>query len=148
MWAGVPKPVETLTVCNYNDPNKESMGYKTHDIDCLDTVNDDQLIFSANEPYKKTMTGKSCKEDTRTQQISCTYEIGKDLLIWIAGIGSPDTSVTFAKSNFEGDYYATFGMLHHCVVVKSQGNLLQDFAFISPKNGKVYKDWKTCRTAY
>lgn len=101
----------------------------------------------ANEIYDKTLAGKSCKETAR-QQIDCTYEIGKDLLIWIAGIGLTDTAVTFAKSNFKGDYYATFGMLHLCVVVKSQRNLLQEFAFISPKNGKVYKDWETCRTGY
>ncbi len=101
----------------------------------------------ANNTYDETIAGKSCEEDTR-QQINCTYKIGEDLEIWISGIGLSDTGVTFAKSNFEGDYYATFGMLHLCVVVKSGRDLSQGFAFISPKNGKVYKDWEQCRRAY
>jgi hypothetical protein len=100
----------------------------------------------ANETYDKTLEGKSCQEDTR-QQINCTYKIGEDLEIWIDGIGLPDTGVTFAKSNFQGDYYAAFGMQHLCVMVKSGKDLLQGLAFISPKNGKVYKDWETCQKA-
>ena len=101
----------------------------------------------ANKTYNETIAGKSCKENTRNQQIDCTYEIGKDLLIWIAGIGLPDTAVTFAKSNFDGDFYASFGMQHLCVVVKSRRNLFQ-MAFISPQNGKVYRDWETCKAGY
>jgi len=97
----------------------------------------------AGETYEKTLAGKSCEEDSR-QQINCTYKIGKDLEIWINGIGLPDTGVTFAKSNVEGDFYATFGMRHLCVVVSGR-LLMQGIAFISPKNGKVYKDWETCK---
>ena len=95
-----------------------------------------------NETYRKTLAGKSCEGNSR-QQINCTYKIGKDLRISIDGIGFPDTGVTFAKSNIEGDFYATFGMRHLCVIIKPR-NWIIDFeaglAFISPRNGKVYKD--------
>jgi hypothetical protein len=74
--------------------------------------------------------------------------VGHDLEIWVVGIGLPDTAVTFARSNFEGDFYATFGMKHLCVTIKSGKDLLQGFAFISPRNGKVYKDWETCKIPY
>ena len=101
----------------------------------------------ANETYDKTLAGKSCKEESQ-QQITCTYKIGKDLEIWIAGIGLADTGIYFAKSDFDGDYYASFGMQHLCVIIKSGKNLLQGVAFISPKNGKVYNNWEACRAGF
>ena len=57
------------------------------------------------------------------------------------------------KSDFDGDFYVTFGVLHGCVIVKPGKNnprfdLLSQFAFISPKNGKVCKDWERCRAGY
>lgn len=99
----------------------------------------------ANETYDKTLAGKSCKEESQ-QQINCTYKIGKDLEILIAGIGLPDTGITFAKSDIDGDYYASFGMQHLCVIIKSGKDLLQGFAFISPQNGKVYPNWEACQS--
>ena len=105
--------------------------------------------WAANDMYVKTLEGKSCKEDT-SQEIFCTYKIGKDLEITIGGIGTSTTGVTFNKSNIDGDYWASFGMLHLCVIVKP-GRLSDDFAlyddiaFISPKNGKVYRDWVKCQ---
>lgn len=74
--------------------------------------------------------------------------MGQELEIWVDGIGLPDTSITFDRSNFKGDYYATFGMGHLCVIVKSGKDLFQGFAFISPQNGKVYKDWETYQKSY
>ena len=105
--------------------------------------------WAANDTYVKTLAGKSCKEGT-SQQIECTYKIGKDLKITISGIGEATTGVNFDKSNIDGDYWASFGMLHLCVIVKP-GRLSDDFAlyddiaFISPKNGKVYRDWVKCQ---
>ena len=105
--------------------------------------------WAGNDTYVKTLAGKSCKEGS-TQQIECTYKIGKDLEITIYGIGIAETGVNFDKSNIDGDYYASFGMLHLCVIVKpgrvsDDYALYNDIAFISPKNGKVYRDWVKCQ---
>lgn len=85
------------------------------------------------KPWRESLAKK-----THDNKLNCTYKIGKDLEIWIKGIGLPDTGVTFAKSNFEGVFYAPLGMRHLCVVVSGRF-LMQGVAFISPKNGKVYK---------
>ena len=49
-----------------------------------------------------------------------------------------------------GKYYGTFGILHGCVIVKNgmknQDKNPLDIAFVSPINGKVYKDWESCKT--
>jgi hypothetical protein len=77
----------------------------------------------------------------------------------IAGIGQPDTAVTFMKSSFAGDFYATFGVLHGCVIAKRgtkgvesedafESGGFADYAFVSPRNGKVYKSWKQCQAAW
>ena len=101
--------------------------------------------------YDLTVKGKLC-QDSSTQTIECSYTIGKSLHITISGLGQPDTGVAFMKSDFDGDFYATFGLGHGCVIVKPGKNravpgYFPSFAFISPKNGKVYKDWKECQAA-
>lgn len=105
--------------------------------------------------YQLTIEGKKCSESS-SQQIDCDYRLGSGLWISIAGIGLPDTSVTFMKSSFEGDFYATYGIMHGCVIVKrGKKNPLPpaaegpgsptDYAFVSPKNGKVYRSWTQCQ---
>jgi hypothetical protein len=100
--------------------------------------------------YEIVVSGTSCTE-TSTQSIDCQYKVGKDLEFTIAGIGQPDTGVTFMKSSFEGDFYASFGLEHGCVIVKRGQELSGpdsafDVAFVSPKNGKVYRRWEECLT--
>jgi hypothetical protein len=109
----------------------------------------------AGGTFDAVIAGKKCTEES-TQQIDCEYKIGNSLHISIPGLGMPDTAVTFLRSDWNGDYYATFGMMHQCIVVKpgkkgaSRPNpgKLGDFAFISPKNGKVYQDWETCMKGF
>jgi len=61
--------------------------------------------------------------------------------------------------NAKGDFYPTYGLQHGCVIIKrgSKGVVnnelfgpgsLFDFAFVSPKNGKVYKTWQECQSGY
>jgi hypothetical protein len=112
------------------------------------------LILSANamadvSTYDLTLKGKQCKEGLN-QQLDCDYKIGNDFHLSIGGVGQSDAGVTFIKSNFNGKYYGTFGILHGCVIVKTGiKNTTKnpfDFAFVSPINGKVYKDWESCKT--
>ena len=103
-------------------------------------------VDAGGTAYEDTLSGKKCKESS--QQLNCEYKVGKDLEFSIDGIGMPDIGITFVRSIFSGDYYAAFGLLHGCVIVKhgeASELFLQDFAFVSPKNGKVYKTWEACK---
>lgn len=109
-------------------------------------------VYAGHSTYELTVKGKTCQESF-SQTIECDYKIGKSFHISIAGLGQSDTGVTFMKSDFYGDFYATFGLMHGCVVVKPGKKTLalddpSTFAFISPKNGKVYRDWKECQSGY
>lgn len=109
-------------------------------------------VFGGDSTYVMTLAGKTCTE-SHSQQIGCTYSIGKDLEFGIDGIGQPDTSITFMRSSFDGDYYGSVGVMHGCVVVKPGKKTLDkdlgkafQFAFVSPKNGKVYPTWQECQS--
>ena len=56
----------------------------------------------AQSTYDEVVRGKSCKE--WNQQINCDYKIRDDFWLSIAGIGNPDTGITFMKSDFNGNY--------------------------------------------
>ncbi len=110
------------------------------------------LSVAVSSTHEATLEGKKCKEVT-AQSLQCEYRIGKSLYISINGIGDPDTGVSFMKSDFNGDFYGTFGIGHGCIIVSSgsnggKGKAFYDYAFISPKNGKVYKDWQECKSGY
>jgi len=127
----------------------------------LTTVLVEKMIEAENQTkttYDLTVSGKSCVEG-QSQQLECTYQVGKDLNIAISGIGQPDTSITFMKSDLGGDFYASHGLLHGCIIVKrgdkgitsdqlTGAGSITDLAFISPQNGKVYTNWKDCQSAY
>lgn len=99
--------------------------------------------------YQVVVSGQKCSSSRN--QIQCDYRIGRSLLVQIVGVGLPEVAITTYQADDKGDYYASVGMLHGCVIVKpgeqtpleGWGNL----AFISPKNGKVYRDWRTCASA-
>jgi hypothetical protein len=88
------------------------------------------------------------------QQLDCEFRVGKSLRFGIAGVGLADAGIVFSKSDIDGDYYAAFGLEHHCVIVwpgaatnkQSPGRSL-DVAFVSPFDGKVYRNWQSCLAA-
>jgi len=119
--------------------------------------------MAGKSTYQTVLAGKSCKEYKEpSQEIECEYRIGKSLHIVIFGIGSSYASISFDKSDSDGDYYGSVGVLHGCVIVKpgkkgitnhkdaGEPGGLSDCAFISPKNGKVYENgmWEECKAAY
>jgi hypothetical protein len=103
---------------------------------------------SAQSTYDVAVAGMSCKQQT-SGQLDCNYAVGRSLRFAIAGVGEGDAAITFYKVDFDGDYYASVGTLHGCVIVKpAQPDPRQgppSFAFVSPKDGKVYRDWQTCQ---
>jgi len=113
---------------------------------------------AAQSTFDVVVSGKSCAMESR-QEIHCEYKVGAGLHFSIENVGGLDTGITFLRSSFKGDFYAKFGILHGCVIVvpgpesrvpgaiDGPGSFL-DFAFVSPKNGKVYRDWRDCQGAY
>jgi hypothetical protein len=112
----------------------------------------------SNTTYDLVLAGKKCKTGTN-QTLSCEYTVGTGLKFVITGIGQPDTGVAFTKSAFDEDFYASYGLLHGCVIVArgtkgvesedaSEPGGFADYAFVSPRNGKVYKSWEQCQAAW
>jgi hypothetical protein len=102
-----------------------------------------------NSTYDAVVAGMSCKQQS-SGQLDCDFRVGKSLRFTIAGVGLDDAAITFFKVDFDGDYFATVGVQHGCVVIKpakpTRGSGLH-YAFVSPRDGKVYRDWPTCSKA-
>lgn len=98
--------------------------------------------------YDAVVAGMKCHQHSM-DSMECDYRVGRSLHFNIAGVGDKDASITFFQSSWDGDYYASVGVLHGCIVVKTgkqvQGPGVFDFAFVSPQNGKVYPDWQSCQ---
>jgi hypothetical protein len=104
--------------------------------------------------YDVVLYGTDCTLSKKTQNIDCTYKIGSDLELIIAGVGSLDAGITILRTpGYDGDYYATVGAggNHTCVIVKpgmrpKRLNIMSalDYAFISPQTGRVYHIWEEC----
>ncbi|WNM58359.1 hypothetical protein [Candidatus Nitrospira allomarina] len=96
--------------------------------------------------FDLVVAGKRCSEG-QSKQLECNYGVGHDLWVTISGIGQKDGAVTFMKSDENGDYYAAFGLMHECVIVKpgKKTEEFLDFAFISPRTGKVFSAWQECQ---
>jgi hypothetical protein len=82
--------------------------------------------------------------------MTCEYEIGRSLRLVIAGVGFSDASITILEvDGYDGDFYATFGIFHGCVVIKPgtktvEAGGLPRLAFISPATGQVYRTSQEC----
>ncbi|MDO8706692.1 MAG: hypothetical protein Q7J84_17280 [Sulfuricaulis sp.] len=100
--------------------------------------------LASDSTYDAVVAGKKCQEG-KNQSLSCSYTVGKNLLIEIAGIGSPDAGIAFLKSDYDGDFYGKYGVLHGCIIINSTKDLFS-FAFVSPKNGKIYRTWQECKS--
>ena len=116
-------------------------------------------LAGGRSSYDLVLEGRKCETGTWDQTLSCEYAVGTGLKFAIAGIGQPDTAVTFMKSSFDGNFYATFGLLHGCVIVKRGTKGVEsedafepggfaDYAFVSPRNGKVYRSWEQCEATW
>lgn len=102
-----------------------------------------------NPTYDAVVRGMVCTQQPNGQ-LDCEYKVGRSLRFAIAGVGQDDAAITFFKVDFDGDYYASVGVLHGCVVVKPSHPTVEEgiqLAFVSPRNGKVYKDWRSCSKA-
>ncbi len=100
------------------------------------------LVGGADDLVAAVNRGKTCKlASFDKDQLNCTYVISDDLVIEIAGVGDPKAAIAFPKSleHKESRHTATVGLADGCIRVKRHGPNDSAIAFISPKDGKVYR---------
>lgn len=107
----------------------------------------------ADALFDAVLAGKACQDDEATQALTCEYKVGTGLHFLIEGLGQPDTGITFLKSSADEDFFASFAILHGCVIVSRGENGrtpadVLDFVFVSPRNGKVYRSWEECKEGW
>ena len=99
-----------------------------------------------NPTYDVTIEGMSCRQQP-SGRLDCEYRVGGSLRFVIAGVGQDDVAVSFFRVDSIGDYYAGYAALHGCVVIKPTRQVrdsVASFAFVSPRDGKVYRSWQNC----
>jgi hypothetical protein len=103
--------------------------------------------------YEMVVAGKECKP-APGGTTSCRYRVGESLDFMIDGVGSPDASIMFLKSDFDGDFYASYSLKYECIVVKRGLEKKRSVrrsplvAYVSPKNGEVFHDRYKCKSGY
>lgn len=107
-----------------------------------------QVCYASESTYELILSGKQC-EESQDQQVNCNYRIRNDFWLSVAGVGDSSVGVAFMKSEFEGNYFGTYGGWHGCVVIQpgaaNKSAEYSDVAFVSPRNGKVYRTWADCQ---
>jgi hypothetical protein len=104
--------------------------------------------FQGSSTFDIVQKARACSRSAiDSTQTDCEYKVGKSLRFSVAGVGTDDAGIVFAKSDADGDFFASMGMLHGCVIVwpgRTSPSLI-DLAFVSPVNGKAYRDWPSCK---
>jgi hypothetical protein len=78
---------------------------------------------------------------------TCEFVIGENLKFVMVDVGGPETTTLVQKSDSEnGKYYLNVNASHNCLIIGDQASQLFQggFAYISPKNAKVYKNAASC----
>lgn len=109
-----------------------------------------ESLAEPQSTYDVVVEGKICSQSSYDSW-QCYYTIGEDVEIIIDAVENFGANLTFVRSGgYEGDYFPALSMEHGCVII--QHGLTQvnprnvfDYAFISPKNGNVYKTWQECK---
>lgn len=99
-----------------------------------------------NATYEAVVAGMSCKQ-LSSGRLDCEYKVGASLRFLISGIGQPDAVVNFHLVDPQGPYVAGIAPLHGCVIVRpsqARADSTANAAFVSPNDGKVYRNWNTC----
>jgi hypothetical protein len=114
---------------------------------CLPAASIAQKIDKPNPTYDAVVKGMSCRQ-RQSGEMDCEYQVGKSLRFMIAGVSQPDAAVMFYKVDGDDEYTAGVIALHGCVVIKpakaTGADSVSRFAFVSPRDGKAYRDWQSC----
>ena len=85
--------------------------------------------------------------------LACRYRAGRDLEFELRRVGEPGVALRLLRSSEAGDYHADREMLGHCVFARhgtrgrERGGSEFVFAFVSGRNGFVYRSLRDCRLA-
>jgi hypothetical protein len=109
--------------------------------------------------YDALLDGMSCRQQ-RSGRMDCEFRAGAAVRFVISGVGQEDVSIAFVEADAKGEFVASMVPLHGCVVVKPTrtadatkaagipaSDSVLTFAFVSPRSGKVYRNWATCLNA-
>lgn len=101
---------------------------------------------AANKTYDAVVGGMTCRQQ-QSGQLDCAYVIGESLRFVISGVGQEDAVVSFTKVDSAAGYVGAFAPLHGCVVVRAVTgrDSAAALAFVSPRDGRVYRVWQHCR---
>lgn len=105
--------------------------------------------------FDAVQRGRICapsQDDPR--RVDCDFQVGQSLRFIIVGVGLPEGGLEFVKADYQGDYYGGTGFASRCVIIwpgeattKNQPSRAKDDAYVSPVDGRVYRDLPSCRAA-
>jgi len=103
-------------------------------------------------PYEAVRRGAHCDLEA-DGSLACRYRAGRDLEFELRRVGEPGVALRLVRSSEAGDYHADREMLGRCVFVRhgtrgrERGGSEFVFAFVSGRNGFVYRSLRDCRLA-
>jgi len=108
------------------------------------------LTAQGRTTYDLVVAGMRCSQNSRGD-LECDYRVGRSLYFTIVAPGKPDGSIYFYSASVQSDYFAVVSLSNGCVIVRpgqSSGEKRQvDLAFVSTRNGKVYRTARDCSQA-
>lgn len=122
---------------------------------CLACRNKADTTSSSNDIYTLITNGMRCNQggastSTETQMV-CDYSVGDGLQFRIVAVGAADAGIEFEKVSPDSPYRAAMSIKHGCAIVEPRSEKsaapVPQFAFVSPRTGKVYHTWQDCAAA-
>ena len=101
---------------------------------------------ASNRTFDVVIEGMSCRQN-QNGRMDCEYVVAQALRFSIAGVGEEGALISFSKVDSTAGYVAGFSSFHGCVVVRpaAAGDTSAALAFVSPRDGRVYRVWQHCR---
>ena len=100
--------------------------------------------------FNALLSSKQC-HTSGVQSITCTYVLSDDLDFSVEGVGEVDAAVSFNYVSPDSRYYARFASRPGCVLIQRKSSktitpleAMNDLAYVSLSNGKVYRTWQGC----
>jgi len=103
-------------------------------------------------PFEAARRGADC-DLVADGSLACRYTVGRDLEFELRRVGDPDVALRLLRERPDGDFLVDRDMIGGCVFVRhgtrgrEAGGSDFDYAFVSTRNGLVYRQLHTCRQA-
>jgi hypothetical protein len=114
--------------------------------------NHSNTAHASTDVYGLVTSGMRCSQGgagaATANQMVCQYSVGDGLQFSIISVGADDAGIEFDRVLPNSPYRAAMSMKHGCVIVEPRteknATSLPQFAFVSPRTGKVYHTWQDC----